>query len=224
MGVISAINAGATSGSAETTESQSTLDKDDFLQLLVTKLTHQDPLNPMEDEAFVAELAQFSSLEQLQNLNNLLTSSLDYDYLQTQTINNTMATSLIGRTITASYDSVYLDASNSPTIKFDNSEYARSITVKIYDANGNLARTLNMNNVAAGPSSIKWDGKGEDGERLSPGTYTVQLSAVDAAGNSFTPSTYIQAEVTGVIYRDGAAYLQADGLEISLGDIMAVGA
>lgn len=51
------------------------LDKDAFLRLLTTQLANQDPLNPMEDREFIAQLAQFSSLEQMQNLNKTVTES-----------------------------------------------------------------------------------------------------------------------------------------------------
>ena len=61
---------------------KNTLDKDDFLKILVTQLTHQDPTQPMEDREFVAQMAQFSALEQMTNLNkefsrvvNLIASS-----------------------------------------------------------------------------------------------------------------------------------------------------
>lgn len=60
----------ATTSTATTTAKQSTLGKDDFLKMLVTQLQNQDPLKPMDDTSFIAQMAQFSSLEQMQNMNS----------------------------------------------------------------------------------------------------------------------------------------------------------
>ena len=211
MGIISPV-ATDTNGNPITAEAQSTLGKDDFLKLLITKLTHQDPLKPMEDEAFVAQLAQFSSLEQLQNVNESLASSLEWDYLQMQTINNTMAT----------YNGVYLDASNYPAISFSNTEYAERVDVQIYDVNGTLIRTLSEKGIAPGSNSIKWDGLDQNGNRMDEGYYSIKVSAINAAGEIFTPTTYLQGKVTGIVYHQGSAYLQVEGMEIPLAQINAI--
>lgn len=223
MGIISPIGIDA-NGDPIKTGSMQTLSKDDFLQLLVAKLTHQDPLKPMDDEDFIAQLAQFSSLEQLQNLNEALANSLQWDYLQMQTINNTMATSLIGKEVKATFSNVYLDNDNRPNINYTTTEYAASIWVTIKDIDGAVVRTLTGEDVPPGNNSVIWDGKDENGKRLAEGFYTVDVSGVDANGGSISPSTYVEGRVTSVIYRDGSAYLQVNGLEIPLADVNAISA
>lgn len=218
MGIISPI-ATDTNGNPISVESQKMLGKDDFLKLLITKLTHQDPLNPMDDEAFIAQLAQFSSLEQLQNVNNSLENSLEWDFLQMQTINNTMATNLIGREVKASYNGVYLNSDNQPTISFNSTKYAQKVNVQILDINGSVIRTLVDQEVPPGSNKIMWDGRDQNGQRVDEGYYSISISAVDANGESFTPSTFLQGRVSGIVYREGSAYLQIDGMEIPLAEI-----
>ena len=221
MGLISPI-ATDTNGNPITAQAQSTLGKDDFLKLLITKLTHQDPLNPMDDEAFVAQLAQFSSLEQLQNVNGSLEESLNWDYLQMQTINNTMATGLIGREVNASYNGVYLGNDNRPAISYSTTEYAQKVNVQIIDADGAVVRTITEKDVPPGKSSITWDGLDQNGQRMGPGYYSIKINAIDANGDAFTPSTFLQGKVTGIIYREGSAYLQVDGMEIPLSAVNSI--
>ena len=81
----SSITDPATSGTSKK-KINNELGKDDFLQLLVTQLQHQDPLAPMEDKDFIAQMAQFTSLEQMKNMNNA--------------VQVTQATSYIGKQVT----------------------------------------------------------------------------------------------------------------------------
>ena len=222
MSVLTTISTPTVTNERYTPSTQDTLDKDDFLQLLITKMTHQDPLSPMEDAEFIAELAQFSSLEQMQNLNDIMEESVNWDYLQMQTINNTMATGLIGKDVTATYSAVYLDEHNSPQINFSTGEYASSVKVTISDLEGNAVRTLTMQNVPSGESSIKWDGLDENGTRMTSGLYDVDIVATDVNGDSFNPSLFITGRVNGVIYREGAAFLQVNGMEIALANVQAI--
>ena len=81
------------------TGSAQELGRNDFLELLIAKLQNQDPLKPMEDEDFIAQLAQFSSLEQMNNIAEGISASNEWDFLQMQSINNTMAAGLIGKEV-----------------------------------------------------------------------------------------------------------------------------
>ena len=84
--------AAATAKTGSTKPAQSRLGKDDFLQLLVTQLRYQDPLNPMEDKEFIAQMAQFNSLEEMQKLNKTMSSQNDFHELAS-------ASSMIGKRV-----------------------------------------------------------------------------------------------------------------------------
>lgn len=94
---------GAISGSGNnntahtTTKKQSDLGKNDFLKLLVTQLRFQDPMNPMEDKEFIAQMAQFSSLEEMQNLSKTMAAQAEFGQLS-------QASSLIGKKVAVRTD------------------------------------------------------------------------------------------------------------------------
>ncbi|MEW5794883.1 MAG: flagellar hook capping FlgD N-terminal domain-containing protein [Candidatus Zixiibacteriota bacterium] len=211
------------SGVERKTGSQQMLGKDDFLQLLVTKLQYQDPLKPMEDEDFIAQLAQFSSLEQMNNIAEGIESSNQWDFLQMQSLNNVMASGLIGREVTADFSGVYLDSSNQPKISYTLSSHAAEIEFEVTDSQGNLVATITEKNIGPGAHTVRWDGKDNLGNRAPEGYYTIKAAATGSDDSAFTPTLQVIGVVTTITYRDGAAYVMINGTEISLGDIRSVG-
>jgi flagellar basal-body rod modification protein FlgD len=83
-------------------------------------------------------------------------------------------------------------------------------------------RTLRETDLPPGVNSVKWDGKDDRGNRAESAYYTIEVSAVDAAGEAITPSTFVSGKVSGVVYHDGAAFLKVNGLEIALADVSAI--
>jgi len=222
MGFISPV-ATDTNGNPRQTGSLQTLGKDDFLQLLVTKLQHQDPLKPMDDEDFIAQLAQFSTLEQMNNISEGIATSNKWDFLQMQSLNNVMASGLIGREVTADFSGLYVDATNQPVISFTLSEPAARIEFEVRDEQGNLVTTITSEDVPMGIGSVKWDGKDSFGNRVAEGYYTVSARAETDSGATFTPSLELVGIVTTITYRDGAAFVMINGTEVALGDIRSIG-
>lgn len=201
-----------------------TLGKDDFLQLMITKLRYQDPLNPMEDSDFVAQLAQFSTLEQMNNIADGIAISNEWGFLQMQSINNTMATGLIGKDIKATYNGVYVDAVNTPQITFTTDEFLTDITFTISDRAGNVVARVEATDLQPGVNSVEWNGRDNLGNRVEDGYYTIEASGTNGSGNTISPRLSLIGTVETIVYREGAAFLRVNGTEIPLGDVTAVGA
>lgn len=180
----------------------SVLDRDAFLQLLITQLANQDPLSPLQDHEFVAQLASFSSLEQLENLNEAMQASLMID----QSVNNSLATNLIGKEVLVEGSHLKLGEENEPALQAELPESA-SVVVLIRDEDGNVVRTLQEGEHAAGSFKITWDGRDDAGERLPAGLYDAEVLATADSGEHVEIATRARAEVIGVRFVDGVGYL-----------------
>lgn len=222
MSFISPVRTDA-NGVAKATGSMQQLGKDDFLKLLVSKLQNQDPMKPMDDESFVAELAQFSSLEQMGNIADGIAQQNQLSLIQSQGLNNVMASGLIGKEVKAQFSDISLDASNKPDINFTLSGAASQATFQIKNSAGQIIRTLSADDLPSGAGQIVWDGKDDFGNRAPAGTYSVSMSAKSSGGETVKASLNLVGIVKQIIYKDGAAYLMVDGLQVSLGDVLGIG-
>jgi flagellar basal-body rod modification protein FlgD len=200
-----------------TTTSTSALGKDDFLKLLVTQLSNQDPLDPQSNEEFVAQLAQFSSLEQMQNIN----STLETNSILTQSVNNALSAGLIGKEVRAVGDSLEVGETGSMTVPINLAANA-DVTITIKNSAGETVRILTAEDLKSGTNEVAWDGLNTSGERVDPGTYTYAVSAVGADGAAVTANTYITGVVTGVKFVNGNAVLLIGDREVSLSAVVQI--
>lgn len=225
MGIISPILTNS-DGTPRVTGRQQELGRDEFLKLLVTKLQFQDPLKPLEDQDFIAQLAQFSNLEQMSNLVKGIEESNQVTFLQTQSLNNVMASGLIGREIAATFSDepgVKIDGDNEPIIAFTTTRFAKEIEFIIRDSTGSEVARITKENVDPGNGTVIWDGKNSSGERVDDGFYTVEAVGHSLSGEEFTPDLPLVGIVSSVIFRDGAAFFKINGFEVPLGKVLSIG-
>ncbi len=192
-----------------------TVGKEEFLRLFTTQLRFQDPLNPLKSTEFTTQLAQFSSLEQLMNINENLSGILTYQ----NSLNNALATGLIGRTVSVDGDSIQLSG-GSVTVNYELPSSVQTLSLNIYDQNGTRVRTVSLGPSDAGKRSFLWDGKDEAGNSLPDGIYTVEFQASDIDGNPVPVTTETTARVTGLTFENNITYLLLEnGERVSLGEI-----
>ena len=132
----------ATSTTNTTTVPSSTLGKQDFLNLLIMQMRNQDPMDPMKGTEFAAQLAQFSSLEQLTNLNDATVQGINANYILAQSINNALSTTFIGKTVRADTDTFQYNGTGDVKIGYELSTDADKTVVKVYDENNKLVKII----------------------------------------------------------------------------------
>ena len=196
------------------------LDRDAFLNLLITQLQNQDPLNPTDSVEFTAQLAQFSSLEQLGNVNENLEQLQNFQ----ASINNSQAVSLIGKEITAFGNSLSHVSGQSVGCDFKLDGDASVVVVSIYDHTGQFIKSIEAQNLSPGSHTVYWDGTDQNGSPMASGNYTFEVMAADANGDNIQTATFFSGVVDKVIYENNTTYLISRDQKIALGDIIEVGA
>jgi flagellar basal-body rod modification protein FlgD len=198
--------------------SSTSMGKDDFLTLLITQLQNQDPLNPADSTEYTAQLAQFSSLEQLSNVN----ANLEYMQLYQASINNAQAVSFIGKEIIALGDEVQVTEGQADKCRFELGGDASGVAVNIYDESGKLVKTIEQGAMDAGRQTVIWDCTDQNGNTVADGNYTFEIQAVDAADQAVEAVTYSSGLVEGVTFIEGVTYFLVGNQKIPISDIVEV--
>ncbi|OOV96420.1 flagellar hook assembly protein FlgD [Pseudomonas sp. MF4836] len=198
------------------------LGKDAFLQLLVTQLKNQNPLDPQDNSEFVAQLAQFSSLEGITTLNDSVTA-ISGNYKSSQAL---QASSLVGRSVIVQSGTTQVDTTKSMTGSITVPSSVAGVTVTITDKDGKAVKTIDLGSQVAGTSSFTWDGTKTDGTKADPGNYTFKASTtIDNTAVALV--TYLPATVNSVTISQtgGELMLNLAGLSspIALSKVQTIG-
>jgi len=196
------------------------LGQDDFLQLMITQLKNQDPFKPLDPSQYVGQLAQFSSVSGLKEINTAI-AGLTASLRGNQVLDGA---AMIGRTVVAEGSQVYLPAVSDDRVgiagAIDVPAGTKSLQLIVKDASGATVKTEALN-ITAGMRGFAWDGKNDAGTAVKGGAYKIEILA-DVAGKSESLKTSIAAGVSSVALdpTTGALLLDTDTLgEIPMSDV-----
>lgn len=182
------------------------LGQEDFLKLMTTQLQYQDPFKPMENGEFLGQMAQFSTLTSIQDLQSSF-SSLAGSLQSSQAL---QASSLVGRCVLVPADSAYMPDTGGLAGAVDVPSGGR-VNVIVSNEAGQVVRQIDLGTQSAGRASFAWDGVSDLGETLPAGTYKISAQ-LDNGGVSQKLDTYAIGYVDSVALDNGALTLDLRGM------------
>lgn len=203
---------------AEEKAQKDKLGQADFLLMMTQQLKNQDPLNPMDNGAFLAQLAQISTVQGLGDLNKKADQ-----FLGTSNADQALrGAALIGRRVEVPGGSLELGADGGAQASATATDNG-PVTVTVQDAGGNPVRTLTLADGAAGPRRVEWDGKDAAGNRLPAGDYRFAASQIGADGKPTTLATHGTAKVQSIsLDKDGATLNLVGGKSVPLAEVLRI--
>ncbi len=212
---------GAANGAAPA-PSNNSLGKEEFLTLLVAQLSNQDPLNPLEGQEFAAQLAQFSSVEALLNIESALGANMELSALIAQSTNSGVAAGLIGKTVTANQNYVDWSGEGETNINYELSDSAETVRIEIKNEAGVVIRTIDTNAQETGDNNAIWDGKTDAGDVADKGAYTYEATATGFDGEELEVTTHTKGLVDRVSFTADGIVLWIGSVSMKMSDVSSV--
>ncbi len=194
-----------------------TLGKEEFLKLLVTQLENQDPLDPLDNAEFTTQMAQFSALEQLIDINR----NLEYFQEMQSASGGTQALGFLDREVKAEGNVVMLSG-GAADIHFSVAGGATDAYLGVYDETGELVRKIAIGALEGGEHTYTWDGRDSNGMTLPDGRYTFEVAGTGEDG-PVEVKRFMVGMVDGIRFSDSGPVLTVNGVEVEVSDIISVG-
>jgi flagellar basal-body rod modification protein FlgD len=206
---------GATSGTgAAAAKKNDVVNQAEFMKLLIAQLQNQDPMNPLDSANFSSQLAQFSSLEQLTQINQKISDQA------TQNAGRFDAVSFIGRDVTGPSGAIEVKDGTATTLDYSLAA-GGAVRAKIVNASGDVVADLQLGDQGAGDHTLDL-GQASGVPHLDDGVYTVALTQADPTGNAAAVDTRVTGRVTGVDLTGDAPTLLLGGRRLGLGDVTTI--
>jgi len=189
-------------------ESKDELGKNEFMELMIAQLENQSPLDPQDNGAFISQLAEFSALEETQQLNETV-NSFATQFQSTQAL---QASAMVGRTVLVPGSEAPLAADGTLSGVVELPESTGNLKVGIYNASGELVNSWNLGQQAAGMIPFTWDGTNAEGELMPYDDYSIKAEATNSGGSQQV-GTLLSSNVNSVsIAQSGAITLNLNGM------------
>lgn len=210
----------STGGATSANAPGGAMGKDQFMKLLIAQMQNQDPMNPMQGDQMAAQLAQFSTLEQLQQMNTTLTGQSNSSASLLGAIQTNAAMGTIGHGVLAIGDQVQVGGNGATqSVTVDIAANARSAKLNIYDANGKVVGSRDLGALNGGRQTFDL-GDAVDG--VNNGNYTYAIDASDAEGNAVAVTTYMNGRVDGISSGTNGLVLNLGNLQIPYANVVTV--
>ncbi len=174
------------------------LGQKDFLKLMTAQIQQQDPFKPAENGDFLAQIAQFGTVDGIKNLEKSF-SDFATSFNSGQAV---QASSLVGRNIVVSSETFSVIPGKNSELQVDLSNSSSQLMVDITDSNGQILKTINLGQQAKGKVDFIWDGKLDNGVTVPAGTYGIKARAL-IGGKTVAMNTLVTEKVDSVTLGSG---------------------
>jgi len=189
---------------ATPSKSPDKLEKQDFMNLFLTQMSHQDPIDPMDSGAMMSQLAQLGTMEQLEKLNGQVK---DLNLTQ-KDISRFQSLQFLDKDVLTESDGIQLGKGSAKPVYYNLDQEADKIRVTIEDADGSPVFSETLGLTEAGRHQFRWEGKNNEGVLMPDGTYKINLLALDRKGNSTPLPIFNSGRVDQVEYRNGEPWVK----------------
>ena len=180
------------------------LRKQDFMNLFMTQMSHQDPMDPMDSGAMMTQLAQLGSMEQLENMN----SQLKEMNLNQKDITRYQALQFLDKDVLTMTETLDLSKGSGNPIHYSLDKDMDSVKVTVEEMDGSPVFSSDLGLVTAGRHQFVWDGKNNEGTLMGNGKYRINLMATSVDGGSKRLDAYNSGRVSQLEYRKGQPWVK----------------
>ncbi|MBS5830784.1 MAG: flagellar basal body rod modification protein [Campylobacter concisus] len=197
------------------TNPNSQLDKDAFMKLLLTELQYQDPTSPMDTEKMLTQTSQLAAVEMQENTNKAMKDLVN----QLKSNANAYAISALGKMVSTGSSAVTLtdEKKDANFAIYFKSDLANG-KLEVKNANGQVVRSIDLNNLNSGVHKLTWDGKDETGNQVPNGSYNVSVNYTGKDGKEYKTQVG-NYPVEAVKFVDGKAMMKVAGEYVSMDSV-----